>query len=166
MSDLDNFDGYVDFSKKGTLPECPGIYFVAEDGRVVYIGQSINVKRRFIQHHRAMDFAELDDPKVYWKSCEVEELQKTEQDYIDKFNPRLNINRVIGRTPRLGLFRARAGDLLIFGPKTIAADSRQPELVRVLDVGKTGIKVQTGDDIITLRFVYPNEIEPRGKGQE
>lgn len=151
MSDLDDFDGYVNFNERGVLPKCPGIYLVTEDGRVVYVGQSVNVKRRFIHHHRRIEFAELNDPKVYWKACELKELQKTEQDFIKKFSPRLNIKRD-GRQPRAKPFQARKGNRLIFGPK------RKPELVKVLSVSENEIEMQAGNDIIVLRFPDDDEV--------
>lgn len=165
MSDLDNFDGYVDFSERGALPKCSGVYFVTEDGQIVYVGQSVNVKRRFIHHHRAVDFAELSDPKVYWQSCSEEELQQTERDYINKFNPRLNVGSVTGgKREGAGwpkMFRAAKGNFLVLEYKTTTGKIIKPEVVRVLSNDKSGIKMRTGSDIITLRFVEPDEIKIR-----
>lgn len=166
MSDLDDFDGYVNFNERGVLPKCPGIYFVTEDGQIVYIGQSVNVKRRFIHHHRRIEFAELNDPKVYWKACPEKELQQAERDYINKFNPRLNIGGTTGGkrigAGRPSLFQARKGNYLVLEYKTTSGEIRKPELARVLSSAETSIEMQTGDDIITLRFVEPDEIKPRG----
>jgi hypothetical protein len=155
MNNLDSFDGYAEFSKRGTLPEYSGIYFVAEGNQIVYIGQSVNIKRRFILHHRAMDFADLNDPRVYWKSCEVKDLQIIEKGYIAKFNPLLNkVKSDNSRTyrPRPKKFGAREGDHLIFG------EIRKPELVKVLSVSENEIELQTGNDIIVLRFPKEGEV--------
>jgi group I intron endonuclease len=92
-------------SKNNTLPSTPAIYAIINSVSFnYYIGQSVNVRRRFIEHktkngrgckllHRALLKYGLD--KFYFTiiaTCEVSELNQLEVFYIKKFAPDYNIS--------------------------------------------------------------------------
>lgn len=75
-----------------------------------------------------------------------------------------------GQRPGAGrpkLFQAKKGDYLILEQQSLKELNpfRPPEVVKVLNVTEREIEVQnvTTEAIITLRFVEPDEIEPRDK---
>lgn len=75
-----------------------------------------------------------------------------------------------GHRPGAGrpkLFQAKKDDLLILERQSIKELNpfHPPEVVKVLSVTEREIEVQnvTTGAIVTLRFVEPDEIEPRGK---
>ena len=66
-----------------------------------------------------------------------------------------------GQRPGAGrprLFQASKDNYLILERETIGGEIRQPELVRVLSVSGNEIELQTGNDIIVLRFPDDSEI--------
>lgn len=66
-----------------------------------------------------------------------------------------------GQRPGAGrpkLFQATKGIYLVLERETIGGEIKKPELVRVLDVNEREIEVQTGNDIIVLRFPDEGEI--------
>ncbi len=62
-----------------------GIYFLILKGRVIYVGQSIDIYNRINSHKKDKDF----DNVMYIK-CNEEELTTTEDYYIIALNPPLN----------------------------------------------------------------------------
>jgi hypothetical protein len=65
--------------------ECCGVYFLIKAGRVVYVGQSVNVYGRIYQHLVGKDF----DSFAY-VPCETESLDILESLYIHVLRPPLN----------------------------------------------------------------------------
>ena len=63
----------------------PGIYFLIRDGRIVYIGQSINVHARVAQHRAKKRF-----DRWHWVPVSKRRLDIMEQHYIRHFRPELN----------------------------------------------------------------------------
>lgn len=66
-----------------------------------------------------------------------------------------------GQRPGAGrpkLFQAARNNYLILERETIGGEIRKPELCRVLSVSENEMELQTGDDIITLRFPDDDEI--------
>ena len=66
-----------------------------------------------------------------------------------------------GQRPGAGrprLFQATRDVYLILERETIGGEIRKPELVRVLSVSDSAIELQTGNDIIVLRFPEDDEI--------
>lgn len=91
------------------LPELKrqGIYFlVSEDGDVEYVGQTVNLFSRLqthqhLKHYHRVAFLPVKDKKL---------LDVIEMHYIDHFNPRLNIKRIVNslsywRGKNLGLLK-------------------------------------------------------------
>lgn len=64
-----------------------GIYFLLQDGEVVYVGQSINCHSRISDHSR-LEHKEFDS--VYIVRCDQEALTPLEDLYISKYSPRYN----------------------------------------------------------------------------
>lgn len=76
-------------------PKISGIYFLILNNRVVYVGQSVDIHRRVMQHR--------DDKKpfdeILFKEFPVEQLNEREAYYIDYYNPPQN-----KRKPRVWAF--------------------------------------------------------------
>jgi excinuclease UvrABC nuclease subunit len=79
-------------SERAKLPETPGVCFAINSlGQIQYIGRSINIRNRWLSHHRKPDLKIIDNIRIAW--IEIEELTllgKIEQELIDYFVPRLN----------------------------------------------------------------------------
>lgn len=71
------------------LPESSGIYFVWEEGLVVYVGQSINLKRRANLTHLKIGKTDV----LSFVLCRRENLDFTECHYIGKCRPLRNFSR-------------------------------------------------------------------------
>lgn len=63
-----------------------GIYHLKLDGKVIYIGQSLNINKR-VQSHR-MDGKIFDGYEIF--ECEVKDLDELEKGAIVEFAPLLN----------------------------------------------------------------------------
>ena len=75
------------------LPECAGIYYIHDaEGNIAYVGQAVNLRRRVKQHKKVgkipeggyVDCFRAKDGIAY------DELDATERDKINKYNPPLN----------------------------------------------------------------------------
>ena len=73
---------------------CSGVYFLVARGRVVYVGQSINVFSRVRDHLGYKEFS-----RFAWVPCNPEILDKLESLYIHTLKPKLNgdIDGHVGR---------------------------------------------------------------------
>jgi GIY-YIG catalytic domain len=89
---------YVVMSELNYLPTCSGIYFaIEESGQVAYIGQSVNIRRRWQNHHvqgRLCDLGDLHSArrvKIAWLEIDdTQKLEPLELALIRRFKPRLN----------------------------------------------------------------------------
>lgn len=66
-----------------------------------------------------------------------------------------------GQRPGAGrpkLFKARKDLYLILEHEIIGGEIRKPELVKVLEIGEKKIKLQTGNNVIILRFPEEGEL--------
>lgn len=89
---------YVVMSELSYLPACSGIYFtIEESGRVVYIGQSVNIRRRWRAHHVQDALSNLSDlssarrVRIAWLEVNnIQELNLLELTLIRRFKPCLN----------------------------------------------------------------------------
>jgi hypothetical protein len=75
----------------GRLPEVSCIYFLLEAGSVVYVGQSINLRRRHFSHHRRIEFLERGS-EICWIDVPEQYLDEAERYFISKLNPCMNGN--------------------------------------------------------------------------
>lgn len=83
----------VSIAQKDQLPNVPGIYFVMEDGHVIYIGLSKkSILRRWWTHEKLKDLrARKGEIKIAWLECRaIELLPLMESTFIGYFNPELN----------------------------------------------------------------------------
>lgn len=64
-----------------------GIYFMYMDEELVYIGQSINISSRIINHYRENTKV---FNKVFFIKVDADSLLSVERDLIKKFNPKYN----------------------------------------------------------------------------
>ena len=93
---------WLPFNERVELPNVPGIYFVLEDDRVIYIGLSkISILRRWWTHPKIEDLAHRKgEIKIAWLECRATELLPViESALIDRFGkPELNLkwgNRIV-----------------------------------------------------------------------
>jgi hypothetical protein len=69
------------------VPEVSGIYFLVQDGEVIYVGQSCNVASRMLGHkNKNFD-------RAFVLPCAPSNLNKTEAAFIGFFKPKLNMNQ-------------------------------------------------------------------------
>lgn len=64
---------------------CCGVYFLVENGAVVYVGQSVNVPSRVDQHRKQKKF-----DAYAWVRCDEAHLDALESLYIHVLRPNLN----------------------------------------------------------------------------
>lgn len=79
-------------SRRKELPQTAGIYFAIDAGGVVqYIGQSINLRQRWLQHHRQTALTFVHDVRIAWIEVnELSLLKEIEGKMIRHFKPLLN----------------------------------------------------------------------------
>ena len=79
-------------SDKGKLPSCAAVYFaLSSQGRILYIGRSINIRERLRGHHRLTLLEALGGVKIAWlKESDSFALRRIETILIKYFNPPLN----------------------------------------------------------------------------
>jgi hypothetical protein len=78
-----------DYILSRALPVTPrsGIYFLIQDGEIVYVGKSIHIPLRLRDHKRNGKIYS----HVFFVECQKEDLDELERHYIQTFLPRLNI---------------------------------------------------------------------------
>jgi hypothetical protein len=77
---------YVLVGNRNELPSVAGIYFVTRGAdEVVYVGQTIDLRRRWINHHILDYLNHQDDVRISWI-----DLRELEKGYIQGFAPILN----------------------------------------------------------------------------
>lgn len=84
-------------ASRSVLPACAAIYFVLDEAdRILYIGQTTNLKRRWLRHHRYDQLSV--QSRIAWLECnELELLPKIEVALIKHFNPALNGSEVMSK---------------------------------------------------------------------
>ena len=77
------------------LPACPAVYVVCLCDEVLYVGQSRNLKNRWMGHHRLKQFP----PQcvIFWLVVSETYLRQVEYIAIEKLKPKLNGQRVYGK---------------------------------------------------------------------
>lgn len=74
-----------------------GVYFLKKDNKVVYVGQSVDIHRRIIEHKRVKEFDSYD-----FVECDKNLLDSTENSFIMHYNPILNIRKaLINTSPKI-----------------------------------------------------------------
>lgn len=126
--------------------------YVSKDGRVVYIGKSINVLQRVKQHEAEEKFSQYKDAEIYLHRCPSKhEMDALEVILIEKHKPELNVT---AKTENELSFDAsvewvKLSDLLAEESKTAAVKSIQVK-------GKSGEKIirsQKGADAFIVNVM-------------
>jgi len=89
------------------LPEEPGIYFVVTKGRIIYIGQSINIRRRWQTHGIYALVAVHPQPCIAWLLMPCEGLDSCEDYFTEKFKPLLDGSKTRRRSCRYKVIKTR-----------------------------------------------------------
>ena len=82
----------VAFEEIRQLPDLPGLYFVLSDTKeLLYVGRAGSLKKRWRQHHRAVQLAELEGVTVAWLRVDDPKLlDDAERLLIKCLTPKLN----------------------------------------------------------------------------
>ena len=73
------------------LPKESGIYFVFDDICLIYIGQAVNIHRRWgSRHHRLEQSSFFRNARISWELCKADTLNGLERFYIEELKPLLN----------------------------------------------------------------------------
>lgn len=72
------------------LPEVPCVYFVVNDaGDLLYVGSSINLRHRWVSHHRA-DQTRQEKAHIAWMVANEDQIREEEERFIQSLNPLWN----------------------------------------------------------------------------
>lgn len=91
----------VDLLDKENLPTCAAIYFVCDrNSQVLYIGRTVNLWKRWREHHRFKQlkrFNRKDSIRISWivSSNDLYSLSKLENELIQLYKPPLNWSKVV-----------------------------------------------------------------------
>jgi hypothetical protein len=81
----------VALNMKAYLPSRSAIYFVIDSlGVIQYIGQSANIRQRWVNHNRFNQFASIEGIRIAYLSLDCDLLASTENTFIEWFKPLLN----------------------------------------------------------------------------
>ena len=94
----------VPLRSKELLPSYSGIYIVTDQTEcVLYVGQSKNIKDRWVGHHRHKQLIRRDRKDrrfyIYFNNFPVDRLDEKEKYYINLLNPSLNSTKVTKYVP-------------------------------------------------------------------
>lgn len=81
---------YLPFESKNKLPKIMAIYFVLDGEDVIYVGRSVNLKERWLNHSLAPAL-ELQNIRIAWLAIENPLHLGFEFYFIERFNPKLNV---------------------------------------------------------------------------
>ena len=113
---MSNFSGInpldlpsVPLIEKDSLPQLAAIYFViSENGKILYIGRSINLASRWKDHHRYSELKELRSVRIAWLDCDDESLlPQIEEAMIKHFLPYLNRTSLSQSKPKTKFKRSK-----------------------------------------------------------
>lgn len=100
---------WLPLEEKAAFPKRPSIYFAIDSlGNVQYIGRAVNVKQRWVQHHKYSDLKSIGDIKIAYLFVDSHELlAEIETALIQWFRPPLNFvnnpDKKVTRTRRTRL---------------------------------------------------------------
>lgn len=81
----------VALKDRRSLPETPCIYFAIDgQGRIKYVGKSVNPRQRWLQHHRLSDLTPLNGVRIAYLSTDADLLDSVEAALIESLDPPLN----------------------------------------------------------------------------
>ena len=132
------------------LPPCVAIYFaIDEEQRVLYVGKTKNLNKRWKNHDRIPKLQEMDKESpvaIAWKSWNPEGLDEAEKYFISTFQPLLNGTKVI--SPEIIPSEVILRDFLTtFSKKLIILGINQAELTEVILKYKWAKPLSTANEI-------------------
>lgn len=83
---LDGVEGMLDLDLT-LFPFIPAVYFLSHQGKVVYVGQSVNFLRRVVKHMEDKVF-----DAVSYLPTPPEQLESVEAEYVRKLRPKYNLD--------------------------------------------------------------------------
>lgn len=92
------------------LPTSSGIYFALSNQRVLYIGQSANIRDRWRNHNKYNELSLWENVRIHFCPSDGRPLLEQEAEWINAFSPILNTIRV----RKLGLLTIPALPPVIF----------------------------------------------------
>jgi hypothetical protein len=101
LSMIDGLPG-LKASERSEFPECEAIYLVWTEATLLYIGQTGNLKSRFVNHHRLGEFL-VENAKVSWFGIVGTNRLEIESSLIKAFCPDLNgktVKSFVGKKTR------------------------------------------------------------------
>lgn len=82
---------FVKLCDRSDLPEIRACYFVLQNEEVLYIGRTINLRKRWIGHHLLRNYTLPSSIKIAWLAAKPNwSLEKMEKDLIIAFKPKIN----------------------------------------------------------------------------
>ncbi len=109
------------------LPDAPAIYFVMSGDTVLYVGQSVNLRQRWVAHHRLAQLNEHGGCRVAWMTVDdAGLLDELEQACIEHFSPMLNSSPVLWDELATRPVTLRLTPSLVDDIKSLARTDRRP----------------------------------------
>ncbi|MFM6182444.1 MAG: GIY-YIG nuclease family protein [Dolichospermum sp.] len=90
INDIFSLKDQISYSDKNSLPPESGVYFVADNATIHYIGQAKNIRNRIKGHHLSRYFRNIEKARIIWICLPQELLNIHEHSFIKHFLPSLN----------------------------------------------------------------------------
>lgn len=117
-SKMIEFDGRVAFEDRAELPTASGVYFFQDSrDKVLYVGQSLNIKNRVLTHHRLKQLEGVPGAFIGWLIVDNVYLSERENQFINELSPSWNYSSAPGTaTAKLSIeekeqAQQKAGDI-------------------------------------------------------
>lgn len=105
------------------LPDICAVYFVVDSsGKVLYVGATKALGRRWRTHSRKKDFAKHNASSIEWESVSPRRLGRVEQDAIERLRPILNTSLIGYRLDATGPL---SKDVHVYFPPKVLADLKK-----------------------------------------
>lgn len=146
-------------SNKKALPEVTCIYLAIDSlGSVQYVGQSINLRQRWANHHRFSQLAELDVCITWIEVSKPELLNEIESALIEWFDPPLN------EALKTGYVRKRKNQRDLSTPCRIIW--RLKNIMAEYDISGVDLAKKLGVSENSISKLRRSKTMPRMNGQE
>lgn len=133
--------------ERDKLPNCASIYFVSDSqGQVLYVGRTVNLVKRWREHHRFNQLKRLNRKNrisISWLTCsnDINILSNLENEFIKLYKPPLNWSKVVSPVRRIT-------------PVEIALQQSLQQLAK-LNTMIFGFDPIADEELPTLSLVYP-----------
>lgn len=81
---------FVGFAKRSDLPKLSGVYCLVEDGEILYVGKTRDLRKRWQSHHKSAVIKNASQAKIFYILAEESILSQIEVALIKYFAPPLN----------------------------------------------------------------------------